>query len=140
MFGFFLSDKMSHSGSSERKCVGLVVSVSQALGVAINHPVVVAVAVQLLRWPTAHVQCPLCHSPPAGRIAASPLSFSGPPQLIAAPLSFVNNVSLAHVVMIFHGASSVKKAPWFIIHKGNIFFQLPHFLYDFYLWLANSDD
>lgn len=124
----------------ERKCVGLVVSVSQALCVAINHPVVAAVAVQLLLLPTAHVQCPLCHSPRAGRIVASPLNFSGPLQLIAAPLSFVNDVSLAHVVMIFYGASSVKKAPCFIIQKGNIFFQLPHFRYDFYLWLANSDD
>lgn len=38
---------MSNSGNSERKCVVLVVSVSWALGVTINHPVAVAVAVQL---------------------------------------------------------------------------------------------
>lgn len=38
---------MSNSGNSERKCVVLVVTVSQALGVSINYPVVVAVAVHL---------------------------------------------------------------------------------------------
>lgn len=82
---------------------GLVVSVSQALGITIGHPVVVTVALQLwlfhfLHWPVAHAKCPVSQSLPAGRIAASPLYFPGSPQHIGAPLSSVNDISLAHVV------------------------------------------
>lgn len=99
-----------------------------------------AVAVQFLPWPAAHAKCLLSHSPPAGRIAASPPYISGPPQFTGAPLSSANDVSLAHVVMTFYVDPSLKKTPCFIIHKGNLFLQLLHFLYDFYLWLANSDD
>lgn len=68
-----------------------------------------AVAVRFLCWPAAHAKCPLSHSPPAGMTAASPLCFSGPPQLIAAPLSSANDVSVARVVRTFYVAPSVKK-------------------------------
>lgn len=100
--------------------VVLVVSVSQALGAAINHPVVVTVAVQFLLWPLAHSKCCLSHSPPARRITASPLYFSGPSQFVAAPLSSANdNVSLAPV-MIAYMPPPVRKSPCLIIHKRNI--------------------
>lgn len=78
-FIYFLSFLETVKGN-----VVLVVSVPQALGVAISHPVVVAaVAVQFLCWPVAHAKCPLSHSPPSRRIAPSSLYFSGPLQLIA---------------------------------------------------------
>lgn len=92
---------------------GFVVSVFQALGVTIKHPVVLAVAVQLfvqsLHWPVARAENPLSHSLSAGRIAASPLYLSALPQLTATPLSSAINVSLACVVM-FYVDPSIKKS------------------------------
>lgn len=91
-----------------------VVSVFQALGVTIKHSVVLAVAVQLfvqsLCWPVAHAESPLCNSLSAGRIAASPLYFSGPPQLTATPMSSAICVILACVVTNFYVGPSVKRS------------------------------
>lgn len=93
---------------------GFVVSVFQALGVTIKHPVVLAVAiqqsVQSLRWPVAHAESPLSHSLSAGRIAASPLCFSGPPQLTATPLSSAIDIILACAVTNFYMGPSIKKS------------------------------
>lgn len=89
-------------------------SVFQALGVTIKHPVVPAVAVQLfvqsLHQRVAHAENPLSHSLSAGRIAASPPCLSGPPELTAALLSSAIDVILACVVINFYVGPSIKKS------------------------------